>query len=223
MTNIIQTNHLSKEFESGGQITYALRDVSISIASGELTLIVGPSGCGKTTLLSIITGILTPTAGNVIVNNVDITNLSGNEKTLFRRKNIGFIFQQFNLLPTLSTIENICIPLIAAKVAFNVAEKKAYDILAQLGMEKNATKLPQQLSGGEQQRVAIARALVHDPSIIVCDEPTSSLDLHTGEKIMEILKEKAMQLNKSVIVVTHDPRILKYGDRTIKMNDGAIE
>lgn len=223
MKPLIQTKNLSKDFESGEKILHVVEDVSISINAGELTLIMGPSGCGKTTLLSLITGILTPTSGTVTINDTEITALPDAEKILFRRQHIGFIFQQFNLLPSLSTVENVMIPLIAAGVSLDVAESQARDMLVQLDMRGNEDKTPRQLSGGEQQRIAIARALIHDPSILVCDEPTSSLDMGTGEKIMAILNEKAKKLGKCVIVVTHDHRIVSYGTRIIRMDDGRIE
>lgn len=211
-----------KDFQSGDAITHALCGIDLEVFPGELVMLVGPSGCGKTTLLSIITGILTPTAGDVFINDVKITALTDDEKVIFRRNTIGFIFQQYNLFPALTAAENATIPLIAAQVPRLDAIKKAVHILDKMGMEKCLSKQPIHLSGGEQQRVAIARALIHDPSLIVCDEPTSALDAHTGELVMEILRSIVLNEGRMVVVVTHDSRIFHFADRIIYMNDGKI-
>jgi putative ABC transport system ATP-binding protein len=218
----IKTQNISKDFFLGNQKIRVLSDINININYGELTMLVGPSGCGKTTLLSIIGGILTPSNGDIIIDETVITKLLDNEKVNFRRKNIGFIFQQYNLLPALSAVENAAIPLIADGVEISKACQRAAEILNEIGMQDHLEKLPNQLSGGQQQRVAIARALVHKPKIIVCDEPTAALDAVTGLKIMEILKNNAMKDKRAVIVVTHDNRIFNFADRIIKMEDGKI-
>jgi putative ABC transport system ATP-binding protein len=211
-----------KDFENGGTATRVLHGVDLEIESGRLTLLIGPSGCGKTTLLSILTGILTPSAGDVDVMDVRITALRGASKARFRRENLGFIFQQYNLLPALSAAENAAIPLVADGMPLREAAERARATLARIGMADHAGKLPNQLSGGQMQRVAIARALVHGPSVIVCDEPTAALDEETGRKVMEILREIASDPNNAVLVVTHDNRVYHFADRIVTMNDGRI-
>lgn len=218
----IEIKNISKFFAAGDQKTQVLSDINLEINFDELTMLVGPSGCGKTTLLSIITGILSPSAGEVIINKTSITSLADREKVNFRCKNLGFIFQQYNLLSSLSAKENAAIPLIAAGMKFEEAVEIAAKTLAKIGMENYLDKLPSQLSGGQQQRVSIARALVHNPSIIVCDEPTAALDAKTGRLVMEILREIALQENRAVIVVTHDNRIFDFANRIIEMEDGKI-
>lgn len=218
----VEITNISKDFAIGEQKIRVLHNINLSIYSGELTMIVGPSGCGKTTLLSILTGILTPSEGDVTIKNSVITKLKGDKKVDHRRKNLGFIFQQYNLLPALSASENAAIPLIADGVAFEIAVKKAAEILTKIDMQNHLDKLPSQLSGGQQQRVAIARALVHQPSLIVCDEPTAALDAFTGQKVMETLRQSAMQEGRAVIVVTHDNRIYDFADRIIEMEDGKV-
>ena len=211
-----------KDFDNGGTASRVLHGVDLEIESGRLTLLIGPSGCGKTTLLSILTGILTPSAGEVDVRGVRITDLRGARKARFRRENLGFIFQQYNLLPALSAAENAAIPLVADGMRLREAAERGRATLARIGMAEHADKLPNQLSGGQMQRVAIARALVHGPSVIVCDEPTAALDEETGRKVMEILREIASDPNNAVLVVTHDNRVYHFADRIVTMNDGRI-
>ncbi len=222
MKTLVETQNISKDFSVGGQKNRVLFDINLKINSGELTMLVGPSGCGKTTLLSVIGGILSPSEGKVFVNNTELTKLSDKQKVDFRRKNIGFIFQQYNLLPALTAVENAAIPLIASGVKLVDACKKSAKILSEIGMENHLEKLPNQLSGGQQQRVAIARALVHEPLLVVCDEPTAALDAASGLKVMEILQNHAIKNDRGVIVVTHDDRIFKFANRVIKMEDGKI-
>lgn len=219
---MIEIKNIVKDFEVGNVKSTVLHGINLNIEPGKLTMLVGPSGCGKTTLISIITGILTPTSGDVIINKVNLTKLKDNEKVAFRRDKIGFIFQQYNLLPTLTAAENAAIPLIAQGMKVEAAVKKARDILEIVDMKNHIEKLPKQLSGGQQQRVVIARALIHNPELIVCDEPTAALDAATGAKVMEILKNKALEENRIVIVVTHDNRIFDFADQIINMNDGRI-
>jgi putative ABC transport system ATP-binding protein len=219
---LLVTKDISMDFYSGNTKTRVLHGINLNIKKGKLTMVVGPSGSGKTTLVSIITAMLTPATGTVLFNNIDIFTLSNLEKTLLRQKNIGFVFQQYNLLNTLSATENASIPLLAAKVPFKEAQRKAVRVLQTLGLEDHINKLPSQLSGGEQQRVAIARALVHDPQFIVCDEPTASLDEKNGQKILKILKKISQKSNRSVLIVTHDNRIFDYADLIIYMNDGKL-
>ncbi|MCA3269062.1 MAG: ABC transporter ATP-binding protein, partial [Thalassospira sp.] len=189
---------------------------------GQLTLLVGPSGCGQTTLISIMTSILTPTKGHVRVWGTDVTHLKGAAQVLFRRREIGFIFQQYSLLPTLTAAENAALPLIAEGMTYDKAVRVGAAVLEQVGVGQLAARLPSQLSGGQQQRVAIARALVHKPRLIVCDEPTAALDEESGRKVMDILRSAAAEKSRAVLVVTHDNRIFSYADRLIRMNDGRI-
>ena len=223
MTKAVTVQHINKDFSIGdGQSNRVIHDVSCSVRMGELTMLVGPSGCGKTTLISIMSGILTPTEGTVTVMGTEITRLSDRKKVIFRREHIGFIFQQFNLLPALTAAENAALPLIAAGVPIKDASERASSILETLGMGEHLRKQPRQLSGGQQQRVAIARALVHDPDLIVCDEPTASLDAKTGESVMHILRTAANDHQRAVLVVTHDNRIYHFADRILEMSDGTI-
>ncbi len=218
----ITAKKIIKDFESGDQKNRVLNGIDIEVKLGQMTMLVGPSGCGKTTLISILTGILSSTRGAIDVMGKSITQMSDKERVLFRRNTIGFIFQQFNLLPALTAAENAAMPLIADDIPIEVAIKKSKLILSKLGMENHVDKLPRQLSGGQQQRIAIARALIHDPPIIVCDEPTSSLDAKTGKEVMVLLRDVASTPNRAVLIVTHDSRIYHYADRIIEMNDGQI-
>jgi len=200
----------------------ALHGATLEVLSGELLMLVGPSGCGKTTLLSVIAGILNHDAGSVDVFGTNLDDLDGRTKTRFRGKNVGFAFQQFNLLPQLTAAENASLPLLIGGMARKKAFAQAADLLADMGMGEKIHALPAQLSGGQQQRVAFARALIHDPRLIVCDEPTSALDGHTGEKVMTLLRQVAVKPNRAVIVVTHDARIFHHADRIAEMEDGHI-
>ncbi len=214
---------LTKAFGDGRGRVWALRGVDLDIVAGELSLLVGPSGCGKTTLISIIAGILDPTDGSVDVLGRPLDRLSNRRKIRFRAENIGFVFQQYNLLPALTAAENACVPLIIAGMSKRQALAQARRLLEALGIGGRSEALPSQLSGGEQQRVAIARALADDPRLLVCDEPTSSLDAQSGHHTMELIRDVAVQPGRVVIIVTHDARVLAFGDRIIYMNDGRIE
>ena len=218
----VRCRGVTKCFPAGDGMVEVLHGIDIEVPSAELTMLVGPSGCGKTTLISIIAGILSPTRGTVETCGRMMTQLSDSEKVAFRRRAVGFIFQQYNLLPALTAVENAAIPLIAAGVSMPAAAAKAIAILKRIGMEAHLEKLPNQLSGGEQQRVAIARALVHEPRIIVCDEPTAALDAETGQTVLAILRDAAVAPDRAVIVVTHDTRIFRFADRIAAMEDGRI-
>src|SRR5215510_9430388 len=217
----ISTRDLRKRFGNSAG-TEALRGVNFEARLGELTFIVGPSGCGKTTLLSVITGLLDASSGEVELFGRNTGRLPTNQRILFRRENIGFVFQQFNLLPALTAAENAAVPLIAAGVKRTEAVNRAKSLLDRLGLERRRDSLPATLSGGEQQRVAIARALVHEPRLVVCDEPTAALDHATGEKVMELLAAKAVHPDRAVVVVTHDSRVFHYADVIAYMDDGRI-
>jgi putative ABC transport system ATP-binding protein len=218
----VRIRDVAKHFGTGDQRVLALRGVDWDIYKGQMSLIVGPSGCGKTTLLSVIAGILDADRGEVSVFGQAITALGDREKTRFRARHIGFVFQQYNLLPALTAAENAAIPLVIAGWPKKKAVARAAAVLDTLGMGKRTESLPSQLSGGQQQRVAIARALVHDPSLLVCDEPTAALDHETGLTVMELLRAAAVRADRAVVVVTHDSRVFRFGDRIARMDDGRI-
>ena len=218
----IACHGVTKVYAEGTNEVHALRGVEIEANTGELMLLVGPSGCGKTTLLSVIAGILDPTAGTVFVFGEAIHAMSSSQKTEFRKRNIGFIFQQYNLLPTLTAAENVAVPLLIQGVKRKLAIEAARAELAEVGLGDRTGSLPKNLSGGQQQRVAIARALVAHPRLIVCDEPTANLDGETGGKVMEMLKRVAVARERCILLVTHDPRVYRYGDRIAEMLDGRI-
>jgi putative ABC transport system ATP-binding protein len=213
---------VTKHFGKGDSKVLALRGVDLDIKYGELMMLVGPSGCGKTTLISVIAGILDRDAGECTVFGADFANLSGGARTKWRGANIGFVFQQFNLLPTLTAAENVAVPLMILGEGRHAAVKRAYDVLATVGLADRGKSLPSQLSGGQQQRVAIARALIHQPRLIVCDEPTSALDAVTGHTVMRLLKGVAMAQDRALVIVTHDARIFGFADRVASMNDGSV-
>jgi putative ABC transport system ATP-binding protein len=218
----VEAFNIVKDFPLEDTALRVLDNVSIAIRRGELTMLVGPSGCGKTTLLSILTGILSPTSGNVTLFGTPLSQLRDSEKAVLRRRRIGFIFQQYNLMPALTAAENAAIPLLADGVPDAEAEASATAVLAGIGMAEHCAKLPRQLSGGQQQRVAIARALIHNPDLLVCDEPTAALDARTGLAVMNILRERAKSPERAVLIVTHDSRIFHFADRIIEMSDGRI-
>jgi putative ABC transport system ATP-binding protein len=209
-----------KAFGDGDARTLALKGADFDAGEGELHLLVGPSGCGKTTLLSVVAGTLRWEEGQVSVFGENLGGLKGSDITEFRRRNIGFIFQQFNLIPTLNLVENVSVPLLLNGALRRHAEDRSAEILRKVGLAGRERKHPNQLSGGQQQRVAIARALVHEPRLLICDEPTSSLDKTTGHQIMDLLAEVARAPGRAVIIVTHDPRIYNYADRVTLMEDG---
>jgi putative ABC transport system ATP-binding protein len=218
----VSCKQVTKEFGTGDNRALVLRGVDFDVRFGEMTLLVGPSGCGKTTLLSVIAGLLDATAGHISVLGQNMDELSGSESVMFRRKNLGFVFQQYNLLPALTAAENAAVPLLAAGVPRKRAVDQASAVLSDLGLEHRFRALPSQLSGGQQQRVALARALVHEPRLIVCDEPTSALDHETGHAVMELLTKAAVRNDRAVIVVTHDSRVFDFADRIAHMDDGRI-
>src|SRR5262245_37691977 len=218
----VQCRGVRKEFGNGGGKVLALRGVDLDVRYGAMTLLVGPSGCGKTTLLSVIAGLLNSNGGEVEVLGKRIERLSGGQQILFRRKNLGFVFQQYNLLPALTAAENAAVPLLAAGMPRRKAVEKAKRLLGTLGMGERMNALPKELSGGQQQRVALARALVHGPRLLVCDEPTAALDAETGHAVMELLAAEAVRPDRAVLVVTHDSRIFNFADTIARMDDGHI-
>jgi putative ABC transport system ATP-binding protein len=218
----VECREVVKDFGEGDTRIRVLRGVNFNARLGELTFLVGPSGCGKTTLISVIAGLLNSNAGDVELFGENIERLPDNERILFRRKNLGFVYQQYNLLPALTAAENAAVPLLAAGVPRRQAVEKAKHILVELGLEGRLNALPTKLSGGEQQRVTLARALVHEPRLILCDEPTAALDHATGETVMGLLASNAVSSSRAVIVVTHDSRVFHYADAIAHMDDGQI-
>ncbi len=218
----ISVRNVAKDFPVGDDNIRVLHDINVDINAGELTYLVGESGSGKTTLISIIAGILYPTEGKVRVFDTEIYDLSDYDLVNFRLSTIGFIFQQYNLLPTLTAAENAAIPLIAGGMKRDEAVEHGRNLLDKLNIANQADKYPRQLSGGQQQRVAIARALVHQPRLIVCDEPTAALDAKSGRRVMDLLREVALAQDRAVIIVTHDNRIFDLADRILAMEDGRI-
>jgi putative ABC transport system ATP-binding protein len=218
----VRCKGLVKNYAIGEQKVTALGGVDLDVLMGELTMLVGPSGCGKTTLISVMAGILDQDQGICEVFGQDIRHMRSKDKLNFRARNIGFVFQSYNLLPTLSAAENVAIPLIINGEKRLQAQSKAEEVLNHVGLGERTGSLPGQLSGGQQQRVAIARALVHNPRLIVCDEPTSALDHETGHQVMEILKQVAQHKDRALVIVTHDARIFGFADRIAKMDDGRI-
>ena len=218
----VRAKGISKWFGEKEARIQALRRLDLDIGMGELAMLVGPSGCGKTTLISVVAGLLDASEGDLEVLGEQPRRMSPKQQILFRRQNLGFVFQQFNLLPALTASENVAVPMFVAGWKRKTAVEKAADLLAQLGMADRVNSLPTQLSGGQQQRVAMARALIHDPRLVVCDEPTSALDAHSGHKVMELLAEIAVRPDRAVIVVTHDSRVLDFADTIAHMEDGSI-
>jgi putative ABC transport system ATP-binding protein len=214
---------VAKDFGTGDTRVQALRGVDMSSEYGQMTLLVGPSGCGKTTLISVICGLLDATAGETTVLGRPLSRMSGRQKTAFRSANVGFVFQQYNLLPALTAAENAAIPLVIAGRPRRQAIAKAEEVLAAVGIADRRKAYPNQLSGGQQQRVAIARALVHDPRLLVCDEPTAALDARSGQTVMELLQDVGRRPDRAVIVVTHDNRVFHFGDRIVHMSDGRVD
>lgn len=219
----IECKSIDKFFGNGETLVQPLKKVDLVAHENELIMLMGPSGSGKTTLISIIGGILKQDSGQCTVLGKQINQLPEEEKTAFRGKNIGFIFQNFSLVPTLNSIENASIPLILNGYDRQQAEEEAKKILQSMGLDHQLYRIPKNISGGEQQRVAIARSCIHKPSIILCDEPTSFLDHDQGKKIMEILLNIKTETKCTLIVVTHDPRILEFADRILEIEDGKLK
>lgn len=221
-TQAVQCQQIYKSFGAGEDAVKVLRGIDLEVPLGEMTFLVGPSGCGKTTLLSVIAGLLNPSAGDLHVLGTKLNALKSSQAIEFRRQNLGFVFQQFNLLPALTAAENAAVPLLAANWKLKPAVEQATALLKDLGLGGRTHAYPNQLSGGQQQRVAFARALIHDPKLIVCDEPTSALDGDTGHHVMELLRKIAVRPERAVLVVTHDNRIFNFADRIAHMNDGLV-
>ena len=228
---LITITDLSKSFEEGGRTRTVLHNVDTSFAPGEFAVLLGKSGSGKSTLLNLLGGIDTPSTGEIVIDGVVLTRLSEQERTLFRRKQIGFIFQFYNLLPTLTVGENVLLPLELNGMADRAGRKRALELLDRVGLADRYDSYPDRLSGGEQQRVAIARALVNDPPLLLADEPTGNLDSATGERVMALLEEFAAGgegegdggRRGTLVFVTHDPALAARAGRIVHVRDGAIE
>ncbi len=219
---IVQVANVEKSFNTGVNAIHVLKNVNLAAYPGEILMLVGPSGCGKTTLLSAIAGTLKVESGSIHVFGQPLHSMSGSALTRFRAKNIGFIFQQFNLIPTLSIAENVSVPLLIQGSSNRHAIQAAREALASVGLADRWRERPTKLSGGQQQRVAIARALVHQPPLVICDEPTAALDSKNGEIVLDLFLNVANTPGRAIIIVTHDNRIFPYADRIARMDDGEI-
>jgi putative ABC transport system ATP-binding protein len=222
MTKIIETSHISKRYVMGEEVIDALKDVSISVNKGEYVAFMGPSGSGKSTLMNIVGCLDTPTNGSYILNGQDVSTMSENELAAVRNKEIGFVFQTFNLLPRQSALENVALPLIYAGYSKSERTRIAMETLAGVGLENRALHKPNELSGGQRQRVAVARALVNDPSILLADEPTGNLDTKTSYEIMDLFDQLHKKGN-TIVMVTHEDDIAQYAHRIIRLRDGVVE
>jgi len=222
-TPIIEVSSLVKTYDTGAVLVHALRGVDLSVQKGEMVAIMGPSGCGKTTLLNCISGIDDPTEGRILIEGTDLASLDDNSKTSYRAHRMGFIFQFYNLLPVLSAVENVELPLLVSGTPPKEGRERAIAALQRVGLDEWATHKPAELSGGQRQRVTIARALVNDPAIVWADEPTGDLDTKTADGIMALMQELNREQQQTFVIVTHDPGIAARCHRTIHMVDGIIE
>jgi putative ABC transport system ATP-binding protein len=219
----VHCKNVIKTFGTGAAAVQALRGVNLEVHTGELLMLVGPSGCGKTTFISVIAGVLHRDGGECSIFDHDYQKMAEQATTQFRGEHIGFVFQAFNLIPTLTSAENVSAPLVINGKKRRPAVEQAREMLRKVGFDdRMMDSLPSDLSGGQQQRVAIARALVHNPSLVVCDEPTSALDSETGHKVMQLMRELALGTDRALVVVTHDDRIYQFADRIARMEDGRI-
>jgi putative ABC transport system ATP-binding protein len=222
MKKSIVCEGIKKTYGEGLAKAVALRGANFEAYSGELLMLAGPSGCGKTTLISIVSGIMQQDSGQCLIYGTDLNQLPDESKLEFRKENIGFVFQSFNLIPTLTAAENVSIPLILNGIEQKEAVEKASALLETVNLGHRLHALPSKMSGGEQQRVAICRGCIHRPRLIVCDEPTSALDHKTGEQVMQLFKDIALHHDTTLLIVTHDARIFSYADRILHLDDGRI-
>ncbi len=222
VTPVLEAHDVVKELGSGAGLVVAVKGVDLQLVPGELTLLMGPSGSGKTTLLSILGCIMAPTSGSLKINGQTVAGLSPEELAKIRRDHIGFIFQSYNLFPTLNALENVRIALDVRGITGFAATSRSEEVLRDVGLGHRLTNYPGNLSGGEQQRVAVARAIASSPSIVLADEPTAALDSENGHAVMALLSRIAREQKRSVLAVTHDPRTLGYADRVVRIEDGKI-
>ncbi|MDA7846114.1 ABC transporter ATP-binding protein [Euryarchaeota archaeon] len=222
MSTAMKASDVWKLYASGETTIEAVRGVNVSLEVGEMVAIMGPSGCGKTTLLNVLSGIDVPSAGNVVVNGQPLFGISDNERTIMRSHYLGFIFQDFNLLPVLSAVENVELPLLLLGNSAGEARQRAQQALADVGLGDRSQHRPAELSGGQQQRVAVARAIVHRPAVVLCDEPTGNLDSRTSAEVLDLLKRINTEHKTTFLIVTHDASIAELCDRVLHMEDGII-
>ena len=220
---LIQITNLNNTYKIGSEKVVALDNVSLDIMQGEICCIIGTSGSGKSTLLNMIAGLEKPTSGSVVINNTHVEKLNESKLAVFRQKNLGFIFQSYNLLPTMTATENVAMPLMFSSVKQSVRDKKAKEMLKKVGLEHRLTHKPTQMSGGQQQRVAIARAFVSEPCLILADEPTGNLDSSTTIEVMEMMVDMVRKNNQTMLIVTHEPELSVYADKVIHILDGKID
>ncbi|MHA1626954.1 MAG: ABC transporter ATP-binding protein [Candidatus Asgardarchaeia archaeon] len=220
---IIIAENVYKEYGSGRSLIEALHDINLRVYEGEFLVVVGPSGSGKTTLLNILSGLDKPTKGRVLLDGIDLISIDENFLPAIRREKVGFIFQDFNLINNMTALENVMAPILVSDMKRSEVLEKATDLIRQIGLIDRKDHLPKHMSGGEQQRVAIARALVNDPKVVFADEPTGNLDTTTGAEIMKLLRDINKSRGTTFIVVTHEEKLIKYGDRIVYLEDGRIK
>ena len=220
---MIELHDATKTYEQGRRVVNAVRGVTMSVTGGEFVTIMGPSGSGKSTLMHLMGALDTPSTGRAVFQGQNLQAMSDSERSLLRRTRIGFVFQAFNLLPTLTAAENVALPLLLGGTARRLAMARAIECLRNVGLDPRKDHYPEELSGGEMQRVAVARALIADPDAVLCDEPTGNLDTATSRDILELLSKLPAPNRRAVILVTHDPSAAAYGTRLVKIRDGVIE
>jgi putative ABC transport system ATP-binding protein len=218
----LEVREVTKSYRLGKSTVQALRGVSLRVRQGERVAIMGPSGSGKSTLLHLLGGLDTPTQGDVLLEGRPVTAMNDTELTLFRRRRLGFIFQFFNLLPTLTAQENVALPLLLDGTSLKAVQAKVDGLLEVVGLSERKRHRPDELSGGEMQRVAIARAFVNNPAVVLADEPTGNLDTKTGKEVLALFDRMARGANKAIVLVTHDPKIASFAERVVRMEDGLI-
>ncbi len=218
----LEVREVVKSYHLGKRTVQALRGVSLKVRQGERIAIMGPSGSGKSTLLHLLGGLDTPTQGEVLLEGMPVTAMSDTELTLFRRRRLGFVFQFFNLLPTLTAQENVALPLLLGGASLKAVQAKVDGLLEMVGLSERKRHRPDELSGGEMQRVAIARAFVNDPVVVLADEPTGNLDTKTGKEVLALFDGMARGTNKAIVLVTHDPKIASFAERVVRMEDGLV-
>ena len=223
MSKMVEVIDVTKDYGTGAKAVKALRGVNFTASKGEIVSIMGPSGSGKSTLLHLVGGLDVPTSGSVIIDGQNTQQLNDRNLTLLRRRKLGFVFQFFNLLPTMTVEENISLPLVLEKVDKETIRKRVNDLIAIVGLEHRRTHKPDELSGGQQQRVAVARALANNPALLLADEPTGNLDSKTGAEILALMRETVTKFNQTIVMVTHDAKVAEHGDRIVVIKDGLVD
>ena len=220
--DFLELNELNKFYLEGGEMREVLRNVSLKIQEGQIVALLGRSGSGKSTLLNLLAGIDEPSSGSIKISKTRLNELDEHQRTLFRRRNIGFVFQSFNLIPTLTVEENLLLPMELNGESAKIAKARVAELMQELGLGDRLESFPDRLSGGEQQRVAIARALIHDPNLVLADEPTGNLDRQTGEQALRLFRELIRKAGKTMIVATHSGDVLRIADRVISLEEGKL-